>query len=525
MPEVLSLRAMVFSWKRPLFLIAVVGVPCGGLYSQTVVQPVARRAKAEPGLELAVDWKWWVAPAAAGEWGMPLPEELRPKPPADPGSGPAAPALVRPGTYEVKKGDALAKIARKFDMAVWQLKQFNQLPDDRIRIGQVLRIPTPGELLVLIPPPPPPEPKKEVAGNAKKAKPVEPPEPEPLIDPGGELQQQLENVRLQVFLDREMFSPGPIDGKAGATFQKTCEIYQRANADAADPARLKAKAEAALSAPYTKYVLRAEDFKFIKTPGGGPVAPRSGKSSAAGKKNAKTEIAAPNAVTIDDLIAESFLGYTSAWEFVAERFHCDEAFLRDINPQLKDVPAVGSEFQVPDVFPFEIETALASPLQPAADPQKPVTAAVVLLSRLEIWREGKIIAVMPLTTARPGLRGRDKWTVLDAIPQPRLATRREPREAPKPQPAAADSIPQPASEPPLATEQHLAPGPNNPIGILWINLAKSGSTEPLPYGLHGTSIPAKMKLEGIGGLRLTNWDIARAVRLMPAGTTLQWRAQ
>ena len=53
--------------------------------------------------------------------------------------------------------------------------------------------------------------------------------------------------------------------------------------------------------------------------------------------------------------------------------------------------------------------------------------------------------------------------------------------------------------------------------------SKGKNKEPLPYGLHGTSIPARMKsLEGIGGLRLTNWDIARAVRLMPAGTALQW---
>ncbi len=513
---------------RPFRLIAVFGFACGGLFSQTVVKPAAGRAKTEPGLEFAVDWKWWVAPAATGDWGMPLPEELRPKTPGDPGSGPAAPAVDRPATYEVKKGDAIIKIARKFDMAAWQLKQFNELKDDRIQIGQVLRIPTPGELLTLIPPPPPPppEPKKEVAGKAKKAKPVEVPEPDPWIDPGGELQQELENVRLQVFLDREMFSPGMIDGKAGPMFLKICEIYQRTHADAADPAMLKAKAEAVVKDPYTKYILRADDFKFIKTPKVEPVTHRSGKSSATGKKNAKIEIPAPKATTIDDLVAVDFLGYTSAWEFVAERFHCDEAFLRDINPQLKAVPAVGTEFQVPNVFPFEIETALEAPLQPAADPQKPVTAAVVLLSRLEISREGKIIAVMPLTTARPGLRGRDKWTVLDAIPQPRLATKREPREAPKPQPAAAvDVTPPPAIEPPLEKEQYLAPGPNNPLGILWINLAKSGSPDPLPYGLHGTSIPARMKLEGIGGLRLTNWDIARAVRLMPAGTTLQWKAQ
>ena len=118
--------------------------------------------------------------------------------------------------------------------------------------------------------------------------------------------------------------------------------------------------------------------------------------------------------------------------------------------------------------------------------------------------------------------------MLDAIPQPRLATKREPREIPKPKPAPVGDVvvsPEPVIEPPLEKEQSLAPGPNNPVGVLWINLAKSGSTDPLPYGLHGTSIPARMKLEGIGGLRLTNWDIARAARLMPAGTALQWKKE
>jgi lipoprotein-anchoring transpeptidase ErfK/SrfK len=76
----------------------------------------------------------------------------------------------------------------------------------------------------------------------------------------------------------------------------------------------------------------------------------------------------------------------------------------------------------------------------------------------------------------------------------------------------------------LATEQYLAAGPNNPLGILWINLAKSKTTQALPYGLHGTSIPGRMKSqESLGGLRLANWDIVRAVRLLPAGTPLQWK--
>lgn len=57
-----------------------------------------------------------------------------------------------------------------------------------------------------------------------------------------------------------------------------------------------------------------------------------------------------------------------------------------------------------------------------------------------------------------------------------------------------------------------------------MNLAKSKAGEPLPYGLHGTSIPDRMRtLEGIGGIRLANWDVVRAARLLPGGTPLQWK--
>jgi lipoprotein-anchoring transpeptidase ErfK/SrfK len=62
------------------------------------------------------------------------------------------------------------------------------------------------------------------------------------------------------------------------------------------------------------------------------------------------------------------------------------------------------------------------------------------------------------------------------------------------------------------------------VGIYWIDLAKADSTTPLPYGLHGTGIPNRMKTqESLGGLRLTNWDIARAVRMLPEGTPLAWK--
>jgi LysM repeat protein/lipoprotein-anchoring transpeptidase ErfK/SrfK len=496
---------------RPLAQIASCGLSCGSLIAQTAAPPKVVPPRIEPGLEEAVNWKWRVTTSATPQWGMPLPPELAPRDPADPASDPADPAAgARPATYEVQKGDALIKIGRKFSMTVAQLKQFNELKDDRIIIGQVLRIPTPGELLAMEPPPPPPDAAKDNDGTPVSELELEPTSPEQL---------ELETVLLQVFLDREMFSSGPIDGDGGPTFQKVRKLYEDTHPGTGGVA-LKTKALAAVKQPYTSYLLRAEDFRFIKPRKAAPV-PTPAKTVPARKKKAtKAAPALPLVppLTYDEMVAADFLGYATVWEFVAERFHCDEAFLRRLNAGLVESPVVGTAFQVPNVIPFEIEKALELPLQPAADPQKPVTAAVVDLSLLQIFREGKLIAVMPLASARPGLNGRGSWTVLDAIPQPRMSTRHEPREA-------AKTPPPPASGQPAAPEQLLAAGPNNPVGIVWINLAKAKSTEPLVYGLHGTSIPAQMKSqEGIGGLRLANWDIVRAVRLMPAGTPLQWPA-
>jgi Uncharacterized protein conserved in bacteria len=121
--------------------------------------------------------------------------------------------------------------------------------------------------------------------------------------------------------------------------------------------------------------------------------------------------------------------------------------------------------------------------------------------------------------------------ILEAIPRPRLATLQEEwREPPKRlAPLYGSTPPEPSVAPPqpkLSSEQYLAAGPRNPAGVLWINLAKSDSKEPLPYGLHGTSVPDQMNvLESIGGFRTANWDIARAVRQLPVGTPLEWRPQ
>jgi LysM repeat protein len=424
-----------------------------------------------------------------------------------------APASVA-NAYTVKRGDSLFVIGRRFKVPVPLLKEVNGLATDNIRVGQVLRIPSPEEVRARAPAPVP-------APAAVSRKPAAPASKSPE-------QAELENLALQVFLDREGFSAGPIDGRDSPDFQKIVQLYRDAHDPAKDPAALRQMAQAA-GDPLTRYTLKIEDFRFIAPPRAARA--EAGLTPAPTPAKKKSKSAAPPAQqqakpTYQELTSATMLAYRTPWEFVAERFHCDESYLRHLNAQLRDVPAIGTELQVPNVIPFAIERALGEPLQPPVDPS--VTAAVVDLSRLEIYRNKTLVAVMPLSMARPGLRGRDSWVIRNAIPRPRLVTQQELRVKPQAAPRIfgrddPNATPVPARTP-IPVAQSLAVGPNNPVGILWINLTKSGSAEPLPYGLHGTSIPDHMRTqESLGGLRLTNWDIARAAHLLPDGTPLEWK--
>ncbi|WP_066400463.1 LysM peptidoglycan-binding domain-containing protein [Neobacillus mesonae] len=50
---------------------------------------------------------------------------------------------AKPTTYKVVKGDTLSKIAKKFGLTVTQLKSYNSLKSDIIKIGQVLKLMAP----------------------------------------------------------------------------------------------------------------------------------------------------------------------------------------------------------------------------------------------------------------------------------------------------------------------------------------------------------------------------------------------
>lgn len=482
-------------------------VPLSGFTQLSPAKPTGPRV--EPGLEKAVGWKWQVVPSDERTWGFALPEPT-PPPPSFSTSIDATPTpepLSR--VYEVKKGDALILIAKRHGITVAQLKGYNEMTSDVIRVGQTLKIPTSEQAEAIVPTPVREKPDKPKANEPSKA----------------------QDIALQVFLDREQFSSGPISDQPSLTFQKVLQRYQSTHPDAMDIGALAAKAQAAVGDGYTTYTLKDGDFRFIAPPKAqryDPTAPVAKETASPSKsKGQKAAVHIPS-ITYQELTEPSMLAYRTPWEFVAEKFHCNETFLRSINGSIKNAPMAGTTFRVPNVIPFEIENALKEPVQSKSNPQDLVKAEVVDLSLIEIFHGDKLVAVMPISVARPGLRGRGTWTILNAIPRPRLATLQEPRDRPQmaPPPFGSSSNEPTPTPPPakLSSEEYLAAGPNNPVGIIWINLAKADSTEILPYGLSGTSIPDQMETqESIGGFRLTNWDIARAVRLLPEGTQLEWK--
>ena len=63
----------------------------------------------------------------------------------------------------------------------------------------------------------------------------------------------------------------------------------------------------------------------------------------------------------------------------------------------------------------------------------------------------------------------------------------------------------------------IPPGPNGPVGIVWIALSKP------TYGIHGTPDPSKIgKTESHGCVRLTNWDAQELARVVKPGVVVEF---
>ena len=69
-------------------------------------------------------------------------------------------------------------------------------------------------------------------------------------------------------------------------------------------------------------------------------------------------------------------------------------------------------------------------------------------------------------------------------------------------------------------ELTIKPGPNNPVGLVWIDL-----TAP-SFGIHGTPEPGNIgNAESHGCIRLTNWDVLDLAAMVHRGTVVKFEEQ
>jgi lipoprotein-anchoring transpeptidase ErfK/SrfK len=285
--------------------------------------------------------------------------------------------------------------------------------------------------------------------------------------------QAAEHLSIQVALDRAGFSPGELDAAAGANTAAALRAFQRARGLAetglADWATVAALGEPYKS-PVIEYVLTEQDVAgpFVHVPG-------------------------------EDMMAMAgleALGYSSAAEMIAERFHASPALLRRLNPGASY--AAGERLVVPNVEPFIV---------PASSQDKPAPAgggaATIVVSEagraLDLTKaDGTVVFHAPVSIGSdkdPLPKGEWKINGTAVLPKfhynPDLFWDADPSHA----------------------KATIAPGPNNPVGVVWIDLNKEH------LGFHGTPEPARIgRSQSHGCLRLTNWDAMRLAALVGPGT-------
>jgi lipoprotein-anchoring transpeptidase ErfK/SrfK len=71
---------------------------------------------------------------------------------------------------------------------------------------------------------------------------------------------------------------------------------------------------------------------------------------------------------------------------------------------------------------------------------------------------------------------------------------------------------------PTQAKARIAPGPRNPVGVVWIGISKEN------YGIHGTPEPSSIgHTQSHGCVRLTNWDATELARMVVQGTPVLFK--
>ena len=280
-------------------------------------------------------------------------------------------------------------------------------------------------------------------------------------------------LKAQVLLDRVSFSGGVIDGRWGKNSAIGVYWFQRERGlEATGEIDETTFRELAAAAGYTPSVI-----PYTTT---------------------ASDVEGPFVQITGDVYAQQDLKcmcYESLEEKLAERFHTTVELLQMLNPdtRLNDVRA-GQTLLVPNV---------RSPVP--ENGAKDVVRIVVSVGGNYLHAydaQGAMIFHAPTTVG-------SKYDPSPSETLKLVRTAFDPWF--KYQPKLYYEVPD--EEP----EANLPPGPNSPVGVVWMALSKPH------YGIHGTARPETIGYTSSHGcIRLTNWDARDLARRTPRGTTVDF---